>query len=82
MATQKRIEKFHRGACCVSIFLNEVEKNGQKIEIKKAVFQKRYKDSKGEWQTTTSLDVNEIPRAIKALEDSYDYMTRVDNGEE
>ena len=76
-------KKFQRGACNVSIFTNEVQKDGQIIRIPKAVFQKRYKDSKDEWQTTSSLDVNDIPRAILALSRAYDYLTGDErNGDE
>ena len=37
-------------------------------------FQKRYKSSDGEWKSTYSLDVNEIPRAIPALSKAYEYL--------
>ena len=68
-------KRFQRGGCSVSVFANEVEKDGRKFSIRKAVFQKRYKDTKGEWRTTQSLDVNDIPKAVLALIDAYDYLT-------
>ena len=79
MAKQAPIKKFQRGACSVSIFTNEVEKNGKTIEIRKAVFQKRYQDSKGEWATTSSLDANDIPKAALCLNMAYDYLTNGSN---
>jgi hypothetical protein len=82
MANSKPEKKFVRGACSVSIFTNEAQKNGQEIRIPKAVFQKRYKDSSGEWQTTQSLDVNDIPKAVLALQEAYDHLTRRDQGED
>ena len=74
-------KRFQKGACSVSIFTNEVEKNGKPIRIKKAVFQKRYRDAQGEWQNTSSLDVNDIPKAVKALDAAYDYLTSKDNSD-
>lgn len=79
MAKQAPVKKFQRGACSVSIFTNEVEKNGKTIEIRKAVFQKRYQDSKGEWATTNSLDVNDIPKAVLTLNMAFDYLTDKDS---
>ena len=75
MANKQPEKKFQRGGCSVSIFANEVEKDGRKFSIRKAVFQKRYKDSDGQWQSSQSLDINDIPKAVLALEDAYDYLT-------
>jgi hypothetical protein len=44
------------------------------VKIKKTVFQKRYKGQDGQWQSTSSLDVNDIPKAILALTKAYDYL--------
>ena len=75
MANTKPEKKFQRGPCSVSIFNNEVAKNGRTIEIRKAVFQKRYKDNGGAWQTTTALDMNDIPKAKLCLDEAYEYLT-------
>ena len=81
MANQKPEKKFVRGSCSVSIFVNEVSKNGQTFSIKKAVFQKRYRDQNGDWQNTSSLDTNDVPKAVRALEDAYDYLTKNDKND-
>jgi hypothetical protein len=47
---------------------------GKPIKVKKVSFQKRYKDSDGEWKNTYSLDVNDIPKAILALSKAYEYI--------
>ena len=76
MSEQKPEMKIVRGCCNVSVFCNETEKNGETIKIKKAVFQKRYKDKNGNWQNTQSLDINDIPKAIVCLSRAYDYLTQ------
>ena len=58
---------FKCGSCEAAIFVNEINRNGQAVSIKKAVFQKRYKDQDGQWKSTGSLDINDIPKAILAL---------------
>lgn len=64
------------GAVNVSIFENIVVKNGKTLTIPKVVFQVRYKDKEtGEWKSTTSLSVNDIPKAINALQKAYQLLT-------
>lgn len=72
---------FKYGGCEAAIFENEIIKGGKTIMIKKVVFQKRYKDADGEWKTTHSLDVNELPKAMLVLFKVYEYLG-TGNGDE
>ena len=63
------------GAVNVSIFENTVMKDGKVLTIPKVVFQVRYKDKQGQWQSTSSLSVNDIPKAINALQKAYQMLT-------
>ena len=75
-------KSFKCGACEAAIFENEVARNGSKVKIKKVSFQKRYNSSEGEWKTTYSLDVNDIPKAILALSKAYEHLVlRNGNGD-
>ncbi len=65
---------FKIGAVRASIFSNTFEKNGQSIPLKKVVIEVRYKDKTGNWQGTNSLSVNEVPKAILALQKSFEYL--------
>ena len=67
-------KSFKCGGCEAAVFENEIVKGGAKIPIKKVSFQKRYKNADGEWKSTSSLDVNEIPKAILVLSKSYEYV--------
>lgn len=73
--TAKPEKVFKSGACEAAIFVNEINKNGGSIQIRKAVVQKRYKDKDGEWQGTNSLDINDIPKVVLVLTKAYDYLT-------
>ena len=66
---------FKVGACRASIFINEVVKEGKRITMPKVVFQIRYRDKDGQWKGTSSLGINDIPKAILALEKAYEYLT-------
>jgi len=80
MAEQTPEKRFQRGACSVSIFVNEIEKGKQVYRIPKAVFQKRFKGDDGQWHTTTSLDTRDIPKAVLCLSEAFEYLTRPNGG--
>jgi hypothetical protein len=66
---------FKVGAVRASVFKNTFEKAGQLIELAKVVLEVRYKDKKtGEWKGTNSLSINDIPKAILALQQAYEYL--------
>jgi len=67
-------EKFRCGACEAAIFENEIQMGGKKVKLKKVAFQKRYKNAEGEWKSTQSLDVNDIPKAVVVLNKAYEYL--------
>jgi hypothetical protein len=72
---------FRQGSCSASIFANEITRNGKSIAVPKVSFQKRYKDKSGEWKTSSSLDVNDLPKAVICLSKAYDYLTSRDESE-
>ncbi len=45
-------KRFKCGAVEAAVFENEIEKNGQKIKLKKVSIQKRYTNAEGEWKST------------------------------
>ncbi|MFC1489107.1 hypothetical protein ACFL6B_04585 [Thermodesulfobacteriota bacterium] len=70
---------FKNGACEAAVFVNEINKNGTPIQIKKVSVQRRYKDRDGKWQGTSSFDINDIPKAVMVLAKAYDYLTDKNN---
>lgn len=72
---------FKQGSCSASIFSNEIQRNGRSIEIPKVSFQKRYKDKDGNWKTSSSLDLNDLPKAVICLSKAYDFLTSREEGE-
>ena len=51
-------------------------RDGRTFGRHKVVVDRSYRDNRGEWQTTNSLEVNDIPKAILALCHAFDYMHR------
>ena len=73
---------FKIGAVRAAIFKNIIQKNGQSLELPKVVIEVRYKDKTGQWQGTNSLSINDIPKAILALQKAFEYLTeRKDPGQ-
>lgn len=72
-------KRFRCGGCEAAVFQNEIVKGAQTIRLKKVSFQKRYKDSDGQWKSTSrSLDQNDVPKAILALSMAYEYLVMGD----
>ncbi len=66
---------FKVGAVRASVFRNTISQQGKEVTLPKVVLEVRYKDKAGEWQSTNSFSLNELPKAILALEKAYDYLT-------
>lgn len=77
---------FRHGGCFASVFINEVTRDGQIRQMRSVSFQRRYMDKNGEWQSTSHLNVNDLPKAVLALNKAYDYITSIsatrENGED
>ena len=65
---------FKVGAVRASVFRNMIEKAGQSIPLPKVVIEVRYKDKTGQWQGTNSMSLNELPKAILALQKAFEYL--------
>ena len=70
MSKPERVFKI--GAVRASIFQNTAMRNGQPILFPKVVLEVRYKDKTGQWKGTNSLSLNDLPKAILALQKAYD----------
>jgi hypothetical protein len=70
----KPIKTFRAGNCSASIFVNEIEREGKVIEMPKVVFDVGYKDELGQWQSTKSLDMNEIPKITLVLSKAFEWI--------
>ena len=65
---------FKVGPVRASIFQNSVNRQGKEILFPKVVIEVRYRDKAGNWKGTNSLSLNDLPKAILALQQSYQYL--------
>lgn len=62
------------GNVTAAVWENTVKVNGQDIKNHSVTVEKSYKDKEGNWKNTTSLNRNEVPKAIEALRAAYLFM--------
>ncbi len=57
-----------------SVFVNEIETEGGTRSIRAVKFERRYKDSEGEWKSTSTFTLADLPVAIAVLSRALQYV--------
>jgi len=66
---------FKIGAVRASIFRNAIERQGKQVMLPKVILEVRYRDKSGTWKGTNSLSLNEVPKAVLALQKAFEYLS-------
>lgn len=77
MENQKNIpeKKFSTGAISATIWKNERQsKDGKAFEVRTVSLQRRYTDKAGQWQTSNTLRLADLPKAALVLEEAYKFL--------
>ena len=73
-------KKFRAGAIAATIWQNEgLRKDGTPSVFNTISFERGYKDKEGNWKSTSSLRVADIPRAVVVLNKAYEYIVMKHN---
>ena len=64
------------GAVSASVFVNEMETDGGKKAVRNVKLQRRYRNGDGEWKSSTSFTLSDLPVAIAVLERAMNYVAR------
>ncbi len=68
-------KKFSTGALTATVWQNQGKgKIGEPVQFRTVSFQRRYKDKNGVWQSTSTLRINDLPKASLVLEKAYEYL--------
>lgn len=68
-------KKFSTGVISATIWKNSgTSKKGEPVEFKTISLQRRYTDKDGNWQSTNSLRINDLPKATLVLNKAYEYI--------
>ena len=72
MTQQTPIAKFRAGQVSAALWENEIQTGGRTVTILKATIQRRYRDTDGNWKSSTSFSRNEIPLAVHCLQKAFE----------
>lgn len=68
-------KKFSTGGLTATVWENQGKnKEGLDVSYRTVSFQRRYMDKAGEWQSTNTLRVNDLPKASLVLQKAYEYL--------
>ena len=70
---------FKTGAVRAAIFQNTALRFGKEIKFPKVVLEVRYRDKAGNWKGTNSMGLNDLPKAILALQKAYEHLMEKKN---
>ena len=59
-----------------SVFVNEVETDSGKRKLRNVNLQRRYKDDEGEWQSSSSFGLADLPQALEVLRLSLNHVAQ------
>ena len=65
------VKRFGAGAVQVAVWEND-GKDGEKFNT--VSIQRNYKDKNDEWKSSSSMKISDIPKAILALQKTYEYL--------
>lgn len=77
MTTEKNQpeKKFRAGAVSATVWQNQGQnKEGQPTEYRTISIERGYKDKAGAWKSTSSMRINDLPRAALVLNEAYRYL--------
>ncbi|MEK6857452.1 MAG: hypothetical protein AABX39_02595 [Nanoarchaeota archaeon] len=67
-------KKIRAGAISATIWKNTKQKDGKSFDYRSVSFERSYKDKSGQWKTTNSLSVQDLPKARAVIEEAYKYL--------
>ena len=71
----KPIKKFQAGGLSAAVWKNPVKLgNGSDGNMLSVTLDRRYKDNQGEWQSSSSYRLNDLPKAVLVLTQAYAFV--------
>lgn len=74
MENNKPEMKYRAGGVIATIWKNQAEIKGKTMEYSSVTIERRYKDKKDEWQSTNSMKLNDLPKAILVMQKAYEHI--------
>ena len=75
-------KKFSTGGLTATVWQNQGKsKTGEEVSFRTVSFQRRYVDKDGERKSTSTLRINDLPRASLVLQKAYEYLVMKELGD-
>ena len=75
MEKNKPEEKFRAGGISATIWKNKGKnRSGKTTEFYTVKLERRYRDNDDQWQSSDSLGINDIPKAILVLNKAFEFI--------
>jgi hypothetical protein len=73
---EKPEKNFSTGVIYATVWKNQgtSKKDGSKTEFNTITLQRRYTDKDGNWKSTNSMRLNDLPKASLVLNKAYEYL--------
>ena len=79
---QKPSKKFKAGAVTAAVWENEMkDRQGNKFSVYTVAFDRNYKDRDGNWKSTNSMRLNDIPKLRLVALEAYEFLVRKGKGD-
>lgn len=79
----KPVRKYQAGAIHCALWQNTISHNGRSRTVLKATVERHYRDSEGQWKSTSSFGRNDIPLVVFCLQKAFEAILVADqNGDE
>jgi hypothetical protein len=77
-------KKFSTGVISATIWKNSgvSKRNNEPVEFRTITLQRRYQDKDGAWKSTSSLRINDLPKASLVIQKAYEYLVLRGSAEE
>lgn len=68
-------KKFRAGAISATVWLNHGQRaNGEESEFRTVALERSYLGKDGQWQTTSSFRIGDLPKACVVLQKAYEHL--------
>ena len=72
-------KKFSTGAISATVWDNETVKDGETVKFQTISIDRRYKDEKDEWKSTSSFRIQDLPKTALVANKAFEYLTLQEN---
>lgn len=67
-------KRFSAGGISATVWSNVGEGKNGAVSFRTVSFQRTYKDKEGNWKTSSSLRIHDLPKAQVVLQKAYEYL--------